>query len=326
MTRVTWEYFSSLNNLRAEPIIWEAFKEDFPIALAIVIEADEACDLIIKWNDHLAVQIDNSFESKWIYHHSHCCCSFGSWFGFHVFPKEEDDEEGRIVCDCTLINNEASHHFDSSRRRIRSDISHNFPYSTHLVQLKRCHRPKSECFIQIFPSHLSNNIQFSFIYYFVLLPSSCCCWCCRCRSHVCMINGIRDFDHVGNFYVSWISKKAKKNSRFIIAQKRNLRASQRRILMLPSTQTAAEAAAKLQKDCSLKEFSVIHKRRWQLHWCNENILAHPDDKSNERTNERQVQSKENWIIWRCQMNFDWILFAVHWLSIESPRLRFPLWK
>jgi len=83
-------------------------------------------------------------------------------------------------------------------------LQHNFPYSTHLPlhSLGWCSRP-SVLF------KFSNYIQFSFIYYFILLPSSERC-CCSCSLMLCMINGIRDFDHVENFYVSWISKKRRR--------------------------------------------------------------------------------------------------------------------
>lgn len=111
------------------------------------------------------------------------------------------------------------HHFASSLIRYSvPTVSHNFPYSTRLVPHPVQCAPSTKCFIQIFQLH---PIQFHLLF---RTSSAPCCCCLPAPLMLCMINGIKDFDHVDNFYVSWISKKtsemAKKNSRFIIAQKK----------------------------------------------------------------------------------------------------------
>lgn len=107
------------------------------------------------------------------------------------------------------------------------DVSRNFPYPTHQPA---CLSPlPTEALERVFYSNFpttSNSVSFIISYFFLLHAAAALMFC--------MINGMKDFDHVGKFYVSWISKKSKakkKNSRFIIAQQRNLRALRKRILM-----------------------------------------------------------------------------------------------
>lgn len=131
-----------------------------------------------------------------------------------------EDEASLTSCDCAVINNEAS-----QRCVPRFGISRHLPYTTHLLHSELAEQ-RSGAFYSNFRLH---PIQFHLLF---RTPSPRRCCCCS-LSHVCMINGMKDFDHVANSYVSWISKTAKKNSRFIIAQRqqRNLRVSQSRILM-----------------------------------------------------------------------------------------------
>lgn len=144
------------------------------------------------------------------------------------------------------------HHFASSLIRYSvPTVSHNFPYSTRLVPHPVQCAPSTKCFIQISQLH---PIQFHLLF---RTSSAPCCCCLPAPLMLCMINGIKDFDHVDNFYVSWISKKRARWQRRIpvlLSRKRNLRALQKRILMLFAL------LWKLQKaSAATTEFSVVHK-------------------------------------------------------------------
>jgi hypothetical protein len=126
------------------------------------------------------------------------------------------------MCDCTIIDNEAFQHFDL--KPFVSTLHTFFHHQQHIQLIWRFtlqdYALDHASVLFKFSSYNNNNIiQFSFIYYFILLPPSSCCCCCSV--HVLYDKWNKRFRSRRKLYVSWISKKrAKKNSRFIIAQKK----------------------------------------------------------------------------------------------------------